>query len=113
MKNILKTITEYRLERGWTEYHLAELSEVQSVPDESLPLEQFVLQNDQNKALHKALDGLKPDLREVVILVYFQALSCQDAAIVMKKNVKQVYNLLYRAKEALRAVLQQEGAFKL
>ena len=28
MKNILKTITEYRLKRGWTEYHLAELSEV-------------------------------------------------------------------------------------
>ena len=28
MKNILKSITEYRLERGWTEYHLAELSGV-------------------------------------------------------------------------------------
>ena len=28
MKDILKKITECRLERGWTEYHLAERSEV-------------------------------------------------------------------------------------
>lgn len=26
MKNILETITKYRLERGWTEYQLAERS---------------------------------------------------------------------------------------
>lgn len=28
MKDILKTITEYRIERGWTEYHLSERSEL-------------------------------------------------------------------------------------
>lgn len=28
MKDILKTITEYRTERGWTEYHLSERSEL-------------------------------------------------------------------------------------
>lgn len=28
MKDILKTITEYRVERGWTEYYLAERSEL-------------------------------------------------------------------------------------
>ena len=92
---------------------IADLAEAQTIPDDSLPLEQFVLQRDRNKALYRALDDLSPDLRDVVNLVYLQELSCQDAAVVMKKNVKQVYNLLYRAKEALRAVLQQEGAFKL
>jgi len=28
VKDILKTITEYRTERGWTEYHLSERSEL-------------------------------------------------------------------------------------
>ena len=91
----------------------SELSEAAALPDESMPLEQFVLMDDQKKALHRALDILSPDLKEVVILVYFQELSCQEAAKVLKKNVKQVYNLLYRAKEALRTVLQQEGVFSL
>jgi RNA polymerase sigma-70 factor (ECF subfamily) len=101
----------YIKRRGKVQF--AELSEAQTIPDDSLPLEQFVLQCDRNKALYRALDDLSPDLRDVVNLVYLQELSCQDAAVVMKKNVKQVYNLLYRAKEALRTVLQQEGAFKL
>ena len=90
-----------------------ELSDATACPDDSLPLEQFVLLDEQKKALHKALDSLSPELRESVILVYFQELTCQEAAKVMKKNVKQVYNLLYRAKEALRSILQQEGAFSL
>ena len=90
-----------------------ELSEAAALPDDGMSLEQFVLMDDQKKALHRALDTLSPDLKEVVILVYFQELSCQEAAKVLKKNVKQVYNLLYRAKEALRTVLQQEGVFSL
>ena len=59
----------------------------------------------------RALETLSAEQKEVVILVYFQELSCQEAAKVLKKNVKQVYNLSYRAKEALRTVLQQEGVF--
>lgn len=94
-------------------FRFTDLSEVESTVDDALPLEQVILMDEEKKALYKALETLSPEQKEVVILVYFQDLSCQDAASVLKKNVKQVYNLLYRAKEALRTVLQQEGVFSL
>ena len=90
-----------------------DLSEVENVIDDSLPLEQVILMDEEKKALYGALETLSPEQKEVVILVYFQNLSCQEAGKVLRKNVKQVYNLLYRAKEALRTVLQQEGVFQL
>ncbi len=86
-----------------------DLSEAENAVDDGLPLEQAVLMDEEKKALYRAMDALSPEQKETVILVYFQDLSCQEAAGVLKKNVKQVYNLLYRAKEALRTVLQQEG----
>jgi RNA polymerase sigma-70 factor (ECF subfamily) len=88
-----------------------DLSEAENVIDDSLPLEQVILMDEEKKALYGALDTLSREQKEVVILVYFQNLSCQEAGKVLRKNVKQVYNLLYRAKEALRTVLQQEGVF--
>lgn len=90
-----------------------DLSEVENDIADTLPLEQAILMDEDKKALYRALDSLSPEQKEVVILVYFQDLSCQEAAGVLKKNVKQVYNLLYRAKEALRTVLLKEGVFQL
>ena len=89
------------------------LEDAIEAPEDALPLEQAVLMDDEKKALYKALAALKPDQKEVVILVYFEDMSCQEVAGVLKKNVKQVYNLLYRAKEALRTILEQEGVFRL
>ena len=89
------------------------LSEAGDIPDESASLEQIFFMDQRKKAIHKALDRLSGDLGEVVRLVYFEELTCQEAAKVMKKNVKQVYNLLYRAKESLRTILNEEGEFTL
>ena len=51
---------------------------------------------------------LTDDMRAAVHLVYFEQLSYEDAAKVMKKNKKQVDNLLYRAKSTLRTILTEE-----
>ena len=51
---------------------------------------------------------LTDDMRAAVHLVYFEQLSYEDAANVMKKNKKQVDNLLYRAKSTLRTILTEE-----
>jgi len=48
-------------------------------------------------------------MREVIHLIYFENLSYEEAAKVMKKNKKQIDNLLYRAKSALRTILGKEG----
>ena len=52
---------------------------------------------------------LSPDYRQILWLSYFEELSNEEIAIVMKKNSRQIRNLLYRAKMSLRSVLEKEG----
>ena len=47
------------------------------------------------------------------VVVYFEDLTYDEAAKVMKKNRKQVDNLLYRAKKELRIILGKDGELLL
>ncbi len=64
--------------------------------------------HQRDQAVRDALTQLHGDMREAVYLVYFEGMSCAEAAKVMRKTVKQVYNLLYRAKTSLRTILAEE-----
>ena len=72
-------------------------------------LEETVIKSDRKRRLNKAIEGLKEDYRTAIHLVYFEELSYEEAGRVMKKSKKQVENLLYRAKKALRTELEKEG----
>ena len=85
------------------------LYEISEAEAEALSPENVVLFDERKRAVNKAMGQLPEDQRIVVHLVYFEGLSCDEAARVMKKNRKQVYNLLYRGKNALRAILSEEG----
>ena len=52
---------------------------------------------------------LKPDYRQVLWLVYFEQFSMKEAARVMGKSVHSVETLAWRARQALREILEQEG----
>ncbi len=85
----------------------ASLSDVgEQIPDHSI--EAAFVQTEQQILLHAALEKLPEDMRAAVHLVYFEDLSYEDAAKVMKKNKKQIDNLLYRAKAELRTTLGKE-----
>ena len=73
--------------------------------------EERLLQEEQKLLVHTALARLPDDMRVAVHLVYFEDLSYDDAARVMKKTKKQVDNLLYRAKKELRTILRKEEVF--
>ena len=49
------------------------------------------------------------DMRAAVHLVFFEEMTYEEAAKVMKKNRKQIDNLLFRAKKELRAILGEDG----
>ena len=96
---------DYIKHRG--KLQMVELTEAE--PEEGPSLEEIILADQRKRAVHKAMAQLSDELRMAVHLVYFEQLSCDEAAKVMKKNRKQVYNLLYRAKNALRTILGEEG----
>ena len=60
-------------------------------------------------ARHKAMDRLNNDYRTVLYLVYFEEVDGDGAAKIMGKSKKQLANLLYRAKQALKTELEKEG----
>ena len=76
-------------------------------------LEETVLKNERKRIVNNALDSLPDDMRVVIHLIYFEDLSYDEAAKVMKKNRKQVDNLLYRAKKELRIILGEDGELLL
>ena len=81
-----------------------ELSEI-----EGGGFEDDILADEQKRAVHRAIARLSEEMRTAVHLVYFEGMSYDEAAQVMKKNRKQVDNLLYRAKKELRGILGSEA----
>ncbi len=72
-------------------------------------LEKMYIIEEQKIAVHKALRKLHPEYRQVLWLLYFDEFSYTEAAIIMKKSTRQMKNLVYRAKSALKSELDKEG----
>lgn len=78
--------------------HQKELSEV----------EDEVIKDEQARTVNEAVKALPADMSAAVSLVYFERLSYDETAKVMKKNKKQIDNLLYRAKKVLKNTLTED-----
>ena len=89
------------------------LTEISEAASNEPSLEEMFLADQRKQAVSKALAQLNEEMRMVIHLVYFSQLTPDEAAKVLKKSRKQVYNLLYRGKNALRAILGEEGELLL
>ena len=61
------------------------------------------------RMIHKALHRLKLDYRQILFLTYFEGFSNSEAALIMKKSGRQIKDLVYNAKKALRSELERSG----
>ena len=69
-----------------------------------------ILEREEDKELlHNVLRTMKDEHRVVLILLYFEDMSYKAAAKVMNRSVKQISDLAYRAKAALKKKLENEG----
>ena len=89
-----------------------DLSKASDISD-SKDLEETVLNDEKKRIVNEAIAQLPEDMRVVIHLVYFEEMTYSEAAKVMKKNTKQVDNLLYRAKRELRIILGRDGELLL
>ena len=90
-----------------------ELSEAQNITEDRKSLEEIVLADERKRLVNAAIAKLPENMRIVVHLIYFEEMTYEEAAKVMKKNRKQVDNLLYRAKKELRSILGEDGELLL
>ena len=77
--------------------------------DDEKNLERQYIQKEQNMILHNAMKGLKLEYRQVLWLIYFEGFSQKETARIMGKSVHNVETLAYRARQALKAKLLEEG----
>ena len=71
-------------------------------------IERNYIKDEDKKQLLRALEKLNNDYRQVLYLVYFENFSNTETAKIMRKSERQIRNLLYRAKESLRNILEKE-----
>ncbi len=85
------------------------------VSPEELPLRKeeellaVYLRDERKRILHGALKKLHADYRQVLWLIYFEEFDHAQTAEAMGKSKRQIENLVYRAKQSLRAELEKEG----
>ena len=72
-------------------------------------VEETVQSAERARLLRTCMAELHEDYREALFLVYFEGLSHAETAAVMGRREKQVADLIYRGKIALRKRLEQEG----
>ncbi len=76
---------------------------------ESMEAENELIKSEDKRELYAALSRLPEDYRNVLYLLYFEDMSTEQAAAVMKKTKKQVYNLAFRGKQQLKELLTEAG----
>jgi RNA polymerase sigma-70 factor (ECF subfamily) len=72
-------------------------------------LEQSYLREEQKIMVHHALSKINSDYGTILYLKFFEDLTNEQIAKVTKKNKRQIENLIYQAKQSLRAELEKEG----
>lgn len=79
------------------------------IVDPNFPMEFEMLKEERKHQLYNAMQQLQAEYREVLFLLYFENMSYQEAGKVMKKSLKQITNLAYRGKKALKEKLEKDG----
>lgn len=107
----------YTIGRNIAINHVKRFGKVASIPFEDLEsirsdedaLEQSYIREEQKIMLHKVLSKIKYDYSQVLYLKFFEDLTNEQIAVVMKKTKRQIENLIYQAKQSLKSELDKEG----
>ena len=76
---------------------------------DSIDLESEYIQGEQNILIHQCIKALNDDYAQVLFLTFFEGFSNTEAASIMHKSQRQITQLLYRAKQALKEEMERRG----
>ena len=100
-----KAIDFLRKKKRYPEISLEHANEIACI---DLP-ETQILQEERNRKLYLALQALPQHYRTVLQLLYFEEMTYKQAGTVMKMSEKQIRNLSYNARLALKEACKKEG----
>ena len=84
------------------------IEDVKSLCADEDSIERTYLQEERKIIVHRALSRIKAEYSQVLYLKFFEDLSNEQIATVMKKTKRQIENLIYQAKQSLKFELSRE-----
>ena len=94
--------------RECSRYAENSIDEAFQLSDET-DIEQQYLIEERKIQLHTAMKKLNPEYAQVLYLKYFEDFDSDSIAKIVKKSKRQVGDLIYRAKNALKNELERTG----
>lgn len=85
----------------------SEVAEISHLPDERQDASGLAEQNELKKALWEAMDDLKANEREIIVLKDFQDMAYKDIADLLDIPIGTVMSRLFNARKALKAKLER------
>ena len=85
------------------------IDQLEEISDDEINLENSYIVKERDRAVHRALRQLNSDYRQVLWLIYFEGFSNRECAGVMNKSEHAIETLAYRARKALKPLLEKEG----
>ena len=93
-KAMLRAMVTYLLETGRIKTTVTRAKEVAPLAEKMITL-----------GKHQTL----ADYRQALYLLFIEDMTCEEAAQVMRKTKKQVYNLSFRGRQSLKEILERRG----
>ena len=72
-------------------------------------LEENYIKEERKVILHRCMQKLKSEYRQILWLVYFEDFSLKDTAKLLKISTHNAETLVYRARKSLKKELETEG----
>ena len=108
---IAKNLMSQHMKKRRREQHIS-FEEISNLNfDNGETMHTMVEKNDQRDNLIVAMRELKKEYHAVLVLLYFEGMSYREAGQAMNKNEKQIKDLAYRAKAALKKKLEDSEFF--
>lgn len=85
------------------------LDECPEAFDEEQDLEQTYIRQEDRILLHRAMKKMKQEYRDVLWLIYFEGFTHKEVARILRKTTHNVETMAYRARQALKTKLLEEG----
>lgn len=92
-----------------SKFSISSIEDMENHLKDETNLENLYIKNERKIIIHKALSNLKPEYCQVLWLCFFEEFSNGEAAQIMGKSKRQIENLLFRAKQSLKATIDKEG----
>jgi len=107
---IAKNLMSQHMRKRKREQHIS-FEEITNLNfDNGENLHTMVEKNDQKEKLIAAMRELKEEYHAALVLLYFEGMSYRQAGEAMNKSERQVKDLAYRAKAALRKKLEHNDS---